>query len=184
MRFSGIVLVCIAAFLMLPFMPKSVFACSCATAPTAAEAIEKADSVFAGEVIGISDDQDEKGFPAKLVHIQASSIWKGPSQTVMNISTSAGGASCGYDFSLGKSYLVYAYKTGDGYKTDICTRTQLLEKAKEDLSVLGQGAAPASDEATESNPTSVVTKIILFAVALGLIAVNLMFLQKQRKKIR
>lgn len=184
MRFSAIILAFFVACFLLAIVPAGVSACSCAHTPSPAEATEKADAVFAGEVIGISDEKDATGFVSKTVHIQVNSVWKGPSQAVFKIATGAGGGDCGYDFTLGKSYLVYAYKKGEIYSTNICSRTQLIEQAGEDLSVLGKGDAPAVDKASESGSSSVFAKVVLFAVAVGLVAVNLLFLQKQRKKIR
>jgi hypothetical protein len=43
---------------------------------------------------------------------------------------------CGYEFQLNNEYLVYAYDYNGSIYTNICTRTNLLEYANEDLDYL------------------------------------------------
>lgn len=55
--------------------------------------------------------------------------------------TGMGGGDCGFPFRRGKSYLVYAYRTGDGsLDVRICGRTRDLTHAAADLRELGEPA--------------------------------------------
>ena len=84
----------------------------------------------------------------KIVTITVSRTWKGTKGKTVKVRTAISGASCGYGFQKGKSYLVYCYKTPKAakeagiLKTNICTRTKLLAKAKGDLTEIGEGKTP------------------------------------------
>ena len=55
------------------------------------------------------------------------------------IFTGANSAGCGFDFVVGKTYVIYAYMNEIGELwTNICTRTVSLEQAGEDLIFLEQ----------------------------------------------
>ncbi len=59
----------------------------------------------------------------------------GPAATVLTASQSA---TCGYNFKVGATYLIYARDAdcGSCFSTHMCTRTRLLEDAAEDLDEL------------------------------------------------
>jgi hypothetical protein len=53
------------------------------------------------------------------------------------VETGAGGGDCGYDFSWGEKYLIYAHRQkGGSLSTSICTRTQKVSDASSDLAYL------------------------------------------------
>jgi hypothetical protein len=88
--------------------------------------------VFSGEVIDI-----EKGPRMSSVTFRVSKVWKGKHQETQTVSTASSDAACGYWFSEGRKYLVYA----DGKKMGVsgCGRTTPLSEASADLEVLGDG---------------------------------------------
>jgi len=54
-----------------------------------------------------------------------------------SVETGAGGGDCGYEFSWGEKYLIYAHRQKDGsLTTSICTRTQKVSDASNDLAYL------------------------------------------------
>ena len=61
--------------------------------------------------------------------------FRGIEERSVELETGMGGGDCGFAFESGQSYLVYAYSNKETGKlgTGICTRTQLLSKAMEDL---------------------------------------------------
>lgn len=124
-------------------LPASIQACSCAGSGLPCQAFWSAEAVFSGEVekisetsVDMSTSKDRKFiFQQNLVRFAVSEKFRGISGDSVEIITGRGGGDCGYKFEVGQSYLVYAYKNPKTGKlgTGICTRTQLLSKAGEDL---------------------------------------------------
>ena len=116
-------------------------ACSCVPPPSPQEALAKSEAVFAGKVVAVS------GLPPggynstdpRVVAFKVSAVWKGPSYETMFITTPLSGASCGFDFIEGKSYIVYAW---NGVDVLLCSRTKLSDNARDDFATLGEGSSP------------------------------------------
>jgi len=93
--------------------------------------------VFSGRVAEImtfiSDEEEYRGFPQKSVRFVVNQAFRGISTTTVEIITNSQGSACGYDFKLNESYLVYANNYRGKVHTSICSRTQLLSKAVEDI---------------------------------------------------
>jgi hypothetical protein len=112
------------------------------------DAVQNATAIFEGRVKRIEDPMGEP-----KVHFQIVRTFKGPSQEALVVSTANNSAACGYGFEEGKSYLVYASETDAVLSTSLCSRTQPLASATEDLNKLGLGVTPfdpgaGSDQAT------------------------------------
>ena len=60
-------------------------------------------------------------------------MWEGPSKKQVTVQTGLSGASCGYPFEFGESYLVYAYAGQSAPHTSLCTRTARLKAAQADM---------------------------------------------------
>ena len=139
----------------------SVQACSCVSGPEPDKALERADAVFLGTVVDfevrgkpevVELDRDQQGRfyrSGRRATFRIWTIWKGPHQQELIVSTGEGGGDCGFDFIVGREYLVYAGKTSEGYTTNICSRTRDVwgssdrREADEDFRVLGKGTAIA-----------------------------------------
>lgn len=95
-------------------------------------------AVFAGKVIAINEVEPPAlpGGPKDLaVKIRVEKSWKlvrADEVTVFTINTDG---LCGFTFTVGERYLVYAY-LGEHLGTTICMRTGLLAYAQEDLEYL------------------------------------------------
>ena len=129
---------------VLPFVqPIETFACSCLPPLSPPEALEESAAVFVGEVVSISDFEHNDGSSSGDVAVKFSvtTVWKGPVGNTIQIRTPDHGPACGYGFSVGIQYLVYAYAYGgDQFRTSICSRTRPLSSATEtDLLELGEG---------------------------------------------
>ena len=84
----------------------------------------------------------------------------------MRLSTGLGGGDCGFDFEVGKQYLVYAFKyafkdeTGE-LSTNICTGTTRLEKSSENLAYpRGKRVAPAANKEASTRTSNLCGRVI------------------------
>lgn len=128
--------------LLAALVASDVVACSCAPPPPPKAALEASAAVFSGKVVDVEDIGDFQ----RAVTIEVASTWKGVKGRKVTVQTAKHGATCGFGFEKGKSYLVYAYETKQGeakvLSTNLCTRTRALGDAKDDLTELGEGAKP------------------------------------------
>jgi hypothetical protein len=116
--------------------PAPVFGCTCAAPPP--------------EVKTASELAAWTRTDAEVLH-----SYRGDKQKPMRLSTGLGGGDCGFDFEVGKEYLVYAFKDETGeLSTNICTRTTRLEKSSENLAYpSGKRVAPAANKEASTRTT-------------------------------
>lgn len=142
MKLSAVLLsVFVVAFLLA--FPKSSYAWSCelplakdSVKKQVKEAKKKSQAVFTGEVLEITEPSDKNFL---LVKIRVESNWKGAEGNEIVIVTGKGDGDCGYSFTIGQKYLIYAYQTGNSQlSTNICQRTALLSEAEKDIAILGK----------------------------------------------
>ena len=127
-----------------------VHACKCAVPGSPSEEFEKFDAVFAGKVISVQHSFDPNVTPytpddRTTVGFDVSAVWKGVVHARMYITTPPTGGSCGFTFTVGEQYIVYAYDSAYGdssYTVSICSRTAPLGQAQADLDALGEGQTP------------------------------------------
>lgn len=128
----------------------AVHACKCVVPGSPTEELEKFDAVFAGRVISVQHSFDPNVTPYKpgdrtTVGFDVTTVWKGTVHDRTYITTPPTGGSCGFAFSEGEPYVVYASGSAsgdDGYQASICSRTAHLQQAQADLEALGEGRAP------------------------------------------
>jgi hypothetical protein len=128
-------------------------ACSCEPPLEPEEEYERVDYIFAGEVVQISDPDSDNYVD---VHFEVSKSWKGVGHREISFGTAADGDACGFDFSEGSEYLVYASDNDAGYGPDIvtgiCRLTGPLIPADDELMVLGTGTdAEELEEGEQGN---------------------------------
>lgn len=142
------------AMLLIHVNAEPASACSCVEL-TPAEAFERADTVFVGEVTAFevrSGLFGKSSIDPTTVKFAVNEVWKGPRRESITIRTVRSEVSCGFKFDQGLKYLVYAR---DG-QTGLCDRTALTIQASEDLAALGEGWQPGgksdgpSDDVTQS----------------------------------
>jgi hypothetical protein len=150
-----------AGILGLTLSPAPVFGCTCAAPPpdvkTASElaAWTRADAVFEGKVESVELRWRLK--EAEVLH-----SYRGDQRKPMRLSTGLGGGDCGFDFEVGKQYLVYAFKDETGeLSTNICTRTTRLEKSSENLAYpRGKRVAPAANKEASTRTSNLCGRVI------------------------
>ncbi|HEX8637157.1 MAG TPA: hypothetical protein VF692_03765 [Pyrinomonadaceae bacterium] len=135
-------------FAFLLFTNADVSACSCLAqgeeplAQQVSRAKNDASVVFTGKVLEIVK---KTGSSSVIVKFRAEKSWKGNVSRRISLSTGADSALCGFNFEVGKSYLIYAQgANAKDLQTNICTRTAALANAKADLKALGKGRIPKS----------------------------------------
>lgn len=115
-------------------------ACTCSESGTREQAIKKIDRIILGKVISKESfsKEDYKITGLKMSYVKytviVSEMLKGKikSKTLIIATAPGGGGDCGYNFEIGKTYLIYADKREDNRKdkflyTSICMRTNILE---------------------------------------------------------
>lgn len=180
-----------SAFLFLfMIIPSVIFACDCAISESPTEELERVSSVFSGKVIEIYDKNSSNPIQSTadelVIKIEVDQIWKGLEQSEVLVYTERDSASCGYPFSGGKEYLVYAVEDQDGdMRVSLCSRTAELKDATLDLEELGEGIVP-TEEVKVDIPKSVVAEKIFspidVIVIVGVLIISVLFLRAKRKR--
>ncbi|MEQ1907671.1 MAG: carboxypeptidase regulatory-like domain-containing protein [Vicinamibacterales bacterium] len=118
-------------------LPAGAYACECAGPAEACHAVWDADAVFVGHVISISTDMQDR-----VAEVAVNEPFRGIQLTQVRLSAGFGGLSCGYEFEMGKTYLIYASRSPEGHlATSACSRTRPVEEAAGDLAYLRSLAA-------------------------------------------
>ena len=115
---SALLLVCSAV----------VFGCECSERNDFELEFAGSKAVFVGEVIGL-----DNGKPDAIVTFRADKIWRGEKRETVAVKTNNQGKACGFVFTKGERYLVYAYNENGALRTSICTRTIPAGYAVDDL---------------------------------------------------
>ena len=137
--------------------PGSVSACSCIGGVSPSEAFEQATAVFSGTVISLEKPISQVFSSADPVTVvfQVDTVWKGPKQDELAVTTPLSSVSCGYEFQIGRSYLVYASGSENALQVSKCSRTMPLVMADEDLDFLENGQAiVGSQDTQDTQPTA------------------------------
>jgi hypothetical protein len=122
----------------------SLFACTCLGPISVEQGVKESDAVFVGQIISREMIEDStiqiygdtsryiiKELRAKYKVVVLEKFKGNFTQDTLTIITGLGDADCGYQFIVGKKFIIYAYKQYIGrvnqapatYETDICTRT-------------------------------------------------------------
>jgi hypothetical protein len=118
----------------------------------ACQAFWKTDAVFDAIVDDIGRTTGVQAFGAgavpvddNLVTLTVRQAWKGVEPGRLQVVTSEFSASCGYDFKVGRRYLVFAFKNrADGqWRVSLCSATHEFNGSGEDSAFLASLAQPA-----------------------------------------
>ncbi|NLF63841.1 MAG: hypothetical protein GX579_04500 [Chloroflexi bacterium] len=179
----------VTLFLMLLALlgaPRPAVACSCLPPPPPLAAREQAVAVFAGTVTAVDDfSLSPLRSSADPIHVTfaVSDVWKGEVTTETVITTARDSASCGFEFSTGQDYLVYAYAGEGGLQTNLCSRTALLSDAGEDLTAFGAGEAPLPGASGDALPSVWLVVLPLALIGVFLLA-GLLLWRRRRRAVR
>jgi hypothetical protein len=140
----------VAALLAASVTPAD--ACSCLASGPACQSFWKADAVFDGTVTAMHPITREETIPPqRTVQITDSQVtmsvrqaWKGLDAAITDVITSSSGASCGFDFKIGRRYLVFAHRNAsDGrLHVSLCSFTREFDGTGESADFLASLAAP------------------------------------------
>ena len=110
---------------------KPVHACSCIEF-TEQESFARSDLVFIGKVKSkkfypeiIDDTGKSLNSPYYTYLFSVSKVLKGETNSEQQVQSGQGGGDCGYNFSEGETYKVYAY--GNPVTVDICSSTERIK---------------------------------------------------------
>ena len=120
-------------------LPAPAIACTCAAPPTPQAGLERAERVFLGVV-----ERFEVDGARRVATVRVDTVWKGPQQARLTVTTGGGDGDCGVHFVAGREYVVYARQDAQGrLATSTCTRTAWIKDAREDVQSLGPGTPVA-----------------------------------------
>jgi len=158
---GGVALLLLAVFIK----SEPVYACSCIMPEPPQESLENSAAVFSGSVTSVTERGNEKS-----INLTTDTFWKGEAVSDVTLSTPRDSAGCGFNFEIGKTYLIYAHENEDGsLGTTLCSRThEIVGTDDEDIAVLGAGTPVpvASESPTEKSPYAIVTLALLGVLAL------------------
>jgi hypothetical protein len=138
------------AFLVLAscLYPSSADACSCISSGPPCQAFFQSDVVFVGTVRSITaasnTESDSHPFERRVVAFAVERALRGIEGSILNLDvrTGMGGGDCGFAFTAGERYVVYAYRRRGVLITVSCSRTRLASEAADDLAYFA--ALPAT----------------------------------------
>jgi len=132
----------IIALSFVVFWADKVCACSCGGPIPPLKEMAGASAVFTCKVVKITKVGIEPTLPDFFtgydVSVQLMKVIKGKALKLkiggtITIHTGTGGGDCGYTFDEGEAYLIYAFGKALKLSTNICTRTQPLDGADNEI---------------------------------------------------
>lgn len=151
--FLGIVVLLAAAY-------QTANACTCAGSGSPCDSYGSAAAVFVGTVVSVREKERPKDvatarrdedaglseWGSTFYKFSVEQPYLGVAGTEIEVLTGSGSGDCGYRFTIGQRYLVYASRSKTNLITSICMRTKPFIQADEDLAFLGtlSSAAPGA----------------------------------------
>ncbi len=140
----------ILTFIIWSFLSSSADSCTCVLPDPEktedqliAEAFKRSTAVFEGKVKSIYDYYtNDRRNSERRVTFTVITAWKGLSSKEVVIVTGFGRGDCGYEFEVGKNYLVYAGGSSQALGTSICHRTSSISYAQRDIRVISKLPKP------------------------------------------
>ncbi len=176
--------------------PPTASACSCAPPGTPAAEFTRVDAVFVGAVNSVIDlgplawlmywlqqwVNPQAGMSGdQYVSLSVSDSWKGVATTSVVLRNFSSGATCGYPFTVGVHYVVYAYNYQGDWMGSLCSRTSEVSQAATDLTYL------QTLPKLPLTPTLPIPLLICLAAIIGMglgLAALGWFVQRRRKAAR
>lgn len=131
--------------LLLSLFADTATACTCLPIPSPYRAYREATAVFIGRAVSSRDVSSEETFndrrytvDERYFHFAVEESLKGARDSELDISVGRVDSSCYQGFSLGETYLVYAYSDGSSnvLYSGACTRTKDIRYARDDIHYL------------------------------------------------
>lgn len=116
--------ICAALALVVAFLTVggvgTALACSCADI-AAKQRMRDADAVFTATATAVRVDEEMLGGGQVTAMLHADHVYKGDRNSEIEVVTKAQGAACGYDFVVGRRYLIFAKARPEGLTTSLCS---------------------------------------------------------------
>lgn len=160
-RFGAFVVMVLGVPLVMLAGATDALACSCASAPFAAQ-VERSDVVFTGRAVDGTHAPDH-GPVSSLDPVtwtfHVDRVHKGDAEELQPVTSARSEASCGFEFEPGTAYVVLADAQPDGtLATGLCQGTQPVEGlTAADAQALGTGTAPRAVGPVAETPTGPTT---------------------------
>jgi hypothetical protein len=132
-------------------------ACSCSFAGPPCEATWEAGAVFVGRVVGATTSAQNPliaAAPELRVRVRVLEAFRGDARGFVDVFTPSESSACGFAFSIGETYLVYARSGGGRLFVGLCSRILRIDEAAADLAYLrGPAKLPSSSATLEGTVT-------------------------------
>jgi len=137
----------VASLIALLVAAPPAAACSCMGGIEPAEMLTQADAAFTGRVVAFEEVKRETDYGTLYrmrTVVEVDAVWKGLEDDApaaldeVVVWTGTGGGDCGYPFSKGDRYLIYAFEHDGELSTGICSRTRPVSMAEADFEALGE----------------------------------------------
>jgi len=132
----------------------SAYACSCFE-QSLPEDVHDAAAIFTGKVVKLEVVAVKDGISHIEATVKRGRTFKGDVPETVVFKTTDGCCYCDPWFDISRTYLFFAYRAQGELRTSTCTRTKLIDKAKDELQYLeqmvGQEWRP-SDEQRSNTP--------------------------------
>ncbi|OVE79984.1 hypothetical protein BVY02_01690, partial [bacterium J17] len=126
-----------ALLLAVGALPDTAIACSCGEKQDIRTALGNSTMVFVGRVEELRENPLKPGLKEiKLAVLRKFKGFEEVQTRFVYVYTPNESALCGFNFSGGMDYLVFASGTPAHFKTNICSRTRLLDDAQRDVQLL------------------------------------------------
>ncbi|HRH26421.1 MAG TPA: peptidoglycan-binding protein [Candidatus Paceibacterota bacterium] len=176
------------------YVPTSAHACSCiARAYTPQERLDESQGVFIGKVTSVVNESSDE-YSDKIATFEVSTYWKsvGEIRKTEKVRTSGSSASCGLNFEVGETYIVFAsaYLSSmpQGTEPDpnapryvgmLCSATAPVSQSGSLIASLGAGTTVTGNGGTPTpTPTPPVNDPFLKNLSLGMSDADVLKLQK------
>lgn len=148
-------LVFFCTFILFLSYSKIAISCSCGEPPPLKKEFNSTFAIFVGKVIKGEAIKIEDNYVDRKFTVEISKVIKGELKNIVEIFTSIDDADCGYDFIIGRSYLIYAWNNDKGNKLIIncCSRTKEQGKIEPEEKLLYYYNVDIEDDGlNEDNP--------------------------------
>ncbi|WP_233880569.1 hypothetical protein [Virgibacillus halodenitrificans] len=173
----------------LSIYPTTSDACSCLEPGPPKEELKHSSAVFSGKVIKQIDENENNLIQSSADQIvtvlKVDMTWKGINETEVIVYTERDSASCGFEFKVNNSYLVYVTEKDDELHVSVCSRTTALSGAAQELAELGDGKKPTNQVSVnvndESNESTNLGFFIYLAIMILLLGGGYRMVLKRRR---
>lgn len=170
-------------------MPRQSLACDCARISSPDEAFMISSAVFQGKVLKKETKKTSLFHTSSddpvIITFAVQKVWKGVNTKTITVQTALSEASCGYEFRENQDYFVYANKVDGKLHVNLCSRTNELSKASEDLKYLGTPIKVEKNLKKETEDKPILS--VQIWISIGIVFVFIIFfviikgLKKNRK---